>query len=175
MQATEFLNPTDPTPYRVISDMDRPYVFTLSGLWEFPVGHGGRFWTNLPSPANFLLGGWQLEAAVVRQAGAPLAFGNIIFNGDIQQIALPKGERSADRRFNTNAGFEKNSKLAPANNIRAFPLRFSGVRADGQSTWNFSLIENFRVLERLNAQFRAECYNAWNHSSFDVPDRTPTS
>jgi hypothetical protein len=34
MQATEFLNPTDATPSEGISDMDRPHVFTLSGLWE---------------------------------------------------------------------------------------------------------------------------------------------
>jgi hypothetical protein len=175
MQATEFLNPTDPTPYRVVSDMDRPHVFTLSGLWEIPVGRGRRFGAKLPSPANFALGGWQLDAALIRQAGAPLAFGNVIFNGDLKDIALPKEQRSADRWFNTNAGFEKNSKLVLANNIRTFPTRLSGVRADGQATWNFSLIKNFRLGERVNAQFRAEAYNAWNHSSFDVPDRTPTS
>ena len=175
MQATEFLNAVDASPYRVVSDMDRPHVFTLSGMWELPVGRGRRFWNTLPSAANVLLGGWQLDATGIRQAGAPLAFGNIIFNGNIKDIALPKDQRSADRWFNTSAGFEKNSKLALANNIRGFPLRLSGVRADGQATWNFSLLKNFKIHERLNAQFRAEAYNAWNHSSFDVPDRTPTS
>jgi len=175
MQATEFLNPTDPVPYRVISDMDRPHVFTLSGLWEIPVGRGRHFGAKLPSPANFVLGGWQLDAAVIRQAGSPLGFGNAIFNGDLHDIPLSKDQRSVDHWFNVNAGFERNSKLVLANNIRAFPLRFTGVRADGQAMWNFSLIKNFRVGERLNTQFRAEAYNAWNHASLDVPNTTPTS
>ena len=151
MQATEFLNPTDPAP---VSGHLR-YGPAARIHAQRPVGTPGRdaaasSATNLPAPANFLLGGWQLDATVVRQAGAPLAFGNVIFNGDIKNIPLSKDERSADRWFNTNAGFEKNSKLALANNIRTFPLRFSGVRADGQSTWNFSLIKNFRIRERLN-------------------------
>ena len=175
MQAIEFLNPTDPIPSEGISDMDRPHVFTLSGLWELPFGRGRRHGNSLPAPVEFVLGGWQIDASVVRQAGAPLAFGNIIFNGDLKDISLPKGERSVDRWFNTEAGFEKNSKLQLANNIRAFPLRLSGARADGQATWNFSLLKNFRIRERLRTQFRVEAYNAWNHSSFDVPNRTPTS
>lgn len=175
MQATEFLNPTDVRPYRVVSDMDRPHVFALSGLWELPFGRGRKFGASLPAPVNFLAGGWQLGATVTRQAGAPLAFSNIIFNGDLKRIRLPKGERNVDRWFNTDAGFEKNSKLQLANNVRTFPLRLSGVRADGQATWNLSLVRSFRIYERLSAEFRAECYNAWNHSSFDVPNRTPTS
>jgi hypothetical protein len=77
--------------------------------------------------------------------------------------------------FNTNAGFEKNSKLVLANNIQTFPIRFSGVRTDGQAIWNFSLIKNFRIREHANAQFRAEAFNAMNHPNFDVPNTTPTS
>lgn len=175
MQATTFLNPTDPTPYRVISDMDRPHVFTFSGLWEIPVGRGRRFGANLAKPVNFALGGWQLDAGVIRQAGAPLGFGNAIFTGNLKNIPLPKDQRSVDQWFNINAGFDRNSKNVLANNIQFFPLRFSGVRSDGQATWNFSLIKNFQIRERVSAQFRAEAFNAMNHPSFDVPNTTPTS
>jgi len=175
MQATEFLNPTDPTPYRVISDVDRPHVFTFSGLWELPFGRGRRFGRSMPSVANALAGGWQLNGAIIRQAGPPLAFGNIIFNGNLKDIPLPKSQRSVDRWFNIDAGFERNSARQLANNIRAFPLRLSGVRGDGQATWNFSLLKNMRIHERLSAEFRVESYNTMNHPSFDVPNRTPTS
>jgi len=175
MQATEFLNSVDPVPYRVISDMDRPHVFTLSGLWELPYGRGRKFGAKVPAAVDFVLGGWQLDATAIRQAGSPLAWGNILFIGNTDNIPLPKDQRTADRWFNTDAGFEKNSKLALSNNIRTFPLRLNAARADGQSTWNFSLLKNYRIRERATAQFRAEAYNAWNHSSFDVPDRSPTS
>jgi hypothetical protein len=169
------MNPSDRTPYRVISDSDRPHVLTVSGVWEIPFGSGRRFGAKAPSPVNFLLGGWQFDAGVVRQAGAPLGFGNAIFNGDLHNIPLPKDQRSDNQWFNVNAGFEKNSKNVLANNIQAFPIRFTGIRADGQATWNFSLIKNFRIRERFNTQFRAEAYNALNHPSFDVPNTTPTS
>jgi len=175
MQATEFLNPTDPTPYRVISDVDRPHVFTFSGLWELPFGRGRRFGRSMPSVANALASGWQLNGTIIRQAGPPLAFGNIIFNGNLKDIPLPKSQRSVDRWFNIDAGFERNSARQLANNIRAFPLRLSGVRGDGQATWNFSLLKNMRIHERLSAEFRVESYNTMNHPSFDVPNRTPTS
>jgi len=175
MQATEFLNPTDPTPSRVVSDVDRPHVFTLSGLWELPFGRGRRFGSALPSAVNQLVGGWQLSGSVIRQAGAPLAFGNIIFQGDLKNIPLPKSQRSVDRWFNVDAGFDKSSARQLSQNIRAFPLRLSGVRGDGQANWNLSLLKNFRIHERLNAQFRADAYNVMNHPSFDTPNRTPTS
>lgn len=175
MQATEFLNPTDPVPYRSISDMDRPQVLTLNGMWELPFGRGQRFGANMPPALSLILSGWQLNGAVIRQAGAPLGFGNAIFTGDLKDIPLPKDQRSPDRWFNTRAGFNTVTSQQLANNIRTFPLRFSGVRGDGQASWNFSLLKSFRIRERLSAQFRAECYNAGNHPSFDTPNTTPTS
>ncbi len=175
MQATEFLNPTDPMPYRSVSDLDRPHVLTFSGVWELPVGRGRQFGSNMGGAANTILGGWQFNGTAIRQAGAPLGFGNAIFVGDVKSIALSKDQRGPDRWFNTTAGFNTVSNQQLANSIRTFPLRFSGVRADGQSTWNFSLLKTFKLYERLNAQFRAEVYNAGNHPSFDVPNTTPTN
>ncbi len=175
MQATEFQNASDPVPYRVISDSDRPHVFTLSGVWEIPYGQGRHFGSSLPKPVNFILGGWQTNGTIVRQSGAPLGFGNALFVGDIHNIPLPKGQRSPDAWFNVNAGFNKVTAQQLANNIQTFPTRFSGVRSDGQSTWNFSLLRNYKMGEHVTAQFRAEMYNAMNHPSFDVPNTSPAN
>ncbi len=175
MQATEFQNASDTVPYRSISDMDRTHVFTASGVWEIPFGRGRRFGSSLPTPANFLLGGWQMNGTVVRQSGTPLGFGNALFVGDIKTIPLPKEQRSPDRWFNVNAGFNRASSQQLSNNIQTFPIRFSGIRSDGQSTWNFSLLKNFRIVERVTAQFRAEVYNAMNHPSFDLPNTSPAN
>jgi hypothetical protein len=67
-----------------------------------------------------------------------------------------------DRWFNIDAGFNRNSQQQLASNIRTFPLRFSGVRGDGQASWDLSLLKNFNITERFVAQFRAEVYNASN-------------
>ena len=174
-EATEFLNPTDPMPYETIAADDRTQILSLSGVYELPFGKGRRFAAQLPKALEFALGGWQLGGTGRRQSGPPLGFGNVIFNGDINEIALPKSERSADRWFNTEAGFNRISSQQLASNIVTFPLRFSGVRGDGSSQYNFSLIKNFAMTEKAVIQFRAEVYNAWNHPSFAPPNTSPAN
>lgn len=174
MEATEFLNPTDPMPYQSIGALDRTHRLTMSGIWEIPVGRDRRFGASLPALLNVLVGEWQLGAVIVRQSGAPLGFGNVPFNGNVEDIALPKDERSVDRWFNTDAGFARNTNQQLSSNIRTMPLRFGEVRGDGRATWDFSLIKNVRVA-RAVVQFRAEVYNAWNHPNFSDPVTNPFS
>jgi hypothetical protein len=162
-------------PHRVVSDMDRPNLFTLSGLWEIPVGRGRRFGTGLPKAINAVIGEWQLDGSEIHQSGAPLAWGNIIFNGNIKDIPLPGNQSTVDRWFNVDAGFNRNSAQQLVNNIRTFPRRLNGVRGNGQTIWNASLIRNYSVAERLKVQFRAEVYNVANHPVFDTPNMTPSS
>jgi hypothetical protein len=175
MQATEFLNASDPMPYRTISDLDRTHRLVVSAIWELPFGRGKSLGGNWPVALNSVAGGWQLNAVVQRQSGPPLGFGNAIFTGNPDDIRLPKDQRNTDRWFNTEAGFNRNSAQQLSNNIRTFPLRFSGVRGDGQARWDFSAIKNFRVHERARLQFRAECYNAWNHPNLSTPTTSVTS
>jgi hypothetical protein len=80
-----------------------------------------------------------------------------------------------ERWFNMDAGFNKNSAQQLANNILTFPIRFSGIRADGATDWSFSLIRNYHIYERLALQFQAEVFNALNHPVFTAPNTTPTS
>jgi hypothetical protein len=99
----------------VIGSFDRRHRIASSGIWEIPVGRNRHFGRQLPAVLNFLAGGWQLGGLVSIQSGAPLGFGNVIFNGDVKNIPLPASQRSADRWFNTDAGFNRDStqQLAP--------------------------------------------------------------
>lgn len=177
MQATEFLNPTDTVPYRTISDLDRTHHLVITGIWELPFGRGKRLGSNIVKPVNFFAGGWQLNGVAQRQSGAPLAFGDVwtLFTGNSKDVVLPKDKRSVDQWFNVNAGFNKASGAQLANNIRVSPLRFGGIRGDGQARYDFSLIKKFPIKESLNMQFRAECINAFNHPNLFVPNTTVTS
>ena len=59
------------------------------------------------------------------QPGPLLAFGNIFYYGDINEIAVD--DPTLDRWFNTDAGFEKSSTRVPADfQTRLFPLRIDG-------------------------------------------------
>jgi len=175
MEATSFLNATDPLPYEVVGGFDRTHRAAASGIWEVPVGRGRRYGASFPSVVEGIIGGWQLSGIFARQSGPPLSFGNVIFNGDVKDIVLPGDQRTAERWINTDAGFNRVSSQQLASNIRTFPLRFNGIRGDNQVRWDFSIIKTFRVKEETRIEFRAETYNAWNQTSFNTPNTTPTS
>jgi hypothetical protein len=175
MQATEMLNDQDPTPYEVVSDLDRTHRLTSSGIFELPFGKGRHWGTTWNKWVDGIAGGWQLTGAFQYQSGGPLGFGNAIFNGDLKNVLLPKDQRSVDQWFNVNAGFERNNALQLASNLRRFPIRFNGIRGPIQSRIDAGLIKNFTITERWKLQFRAETFNAANYSNLGNPNTGVTS
>ena len=109
------------------------------------------------------------------QSGPALGFGNSIFNGNLHDIVLPNSERTVQRWFNTEAGFDKDSRRQLGSNIRRLPTRFSGVRADGINNWDLSVVKNTWIRENLRAQMRWEWINAFNHAQFGGPNTSPSS
>ena len=175
MEAMELLNLADPLPYETISQLDRPHRLAMSGIYELPIGRGRRFGADLPGAVEFFAGGWQINGIVTLQSGQALNFGNVLFVGNTDDIKLPASERTAERWFNTEAGFNRVANQQLSNNLRTFPLRFSGLRGDPQTRWDLSAIKNFRIYEEARLQFRAECFNALNQTVFNNPNTSPTS
>jgi hypothetical protein len=174
MEAIEYLNVADDRPYEVIADNDRPHRISASGIWEIPIGSKRRYLASLPKAVDVLMGGWQLNGVVIVQSGPPLGFGNSILLGDIKSVPLSGSERSVDRWFRTEA-FVRDASLQLQSNRVQMPLRFSGIRGDGQRAWDWSLFKTFPVTELVKIQFRAEVYNAFNQASFNTPNRNPTN
>jgi hypothetical protein len=175
MEAFSYLNPTDPRPEEVISSQDRTHRTAVTWLYELPFGRGKALGGPSNAFVSKLISGWQTQGIYTAQSGAPLNFGNIIFTGDVKNIALPKDQRNPDRWFNVNAGFERDSAKQLGSNLRTFPSRLSSVRADGPNNWDLSLIKNTHITEGTQLQFRAEAINALNHPQFTAPNTTPTS
>jgi hypothetical protein len=175
MEALSFLNPTDPRPEEVISSQDRTHRLATTWMYELPIGRGKRWAGPRNAAASKLLSGWQAQGIYTAQSGAALGFGNSIFAGNLANIPNPRNQRTVDRWFNVDSGFEKNSARQLASNFRFLPSRFSGVRADGPNNWDLSLLKNTRVTERTELQFRAEAINALNHPQFMAPNTTPSS
>lgn len=175
MEARQYLNDADPVPYRVISDQDRNHRLAATWIYELPFGRG-RNWVG---PANravsTMISGWQFQGIYTFQGGAPLNFGNVIFNGDLKNVPLSRSERTVDRWFNTDAGFERSPNLQLAGNLRTFPLRFSGIRGDKLNNWDISMIKNTTIKEGVQLQFRAEAMNALNHAQFLEPNTNPAN
>lgn len=173
MEAISYRNDTDSDLEKVISDLDYTHRFVLSSIYEFPFGRGRTWLNKMPFAAEAILGGWQLQGWCEGQTGEVLGFGNAIFNGDLHNIELPVSQRRAERWFNTDAGFNRNSAQVLANNIQTLSTRFNGVRADGINNFDVSLFKNLKIKERYNAQFRLENFNALNHVQFGGPNTTP--
>jgi hypothetical protein len=176
MQATETLNTNDPRPVEVISDLDRPHRLVVNAIWETPFGKGRRWGSSMPFAADLFLGGWQLSGVYTFQSGAPINFGNIIYLGNLKDMLLPRDQRTVERWFNTDAGFEKRAAYQLDRNVRWFPLRFSFLRSHEINNFDLALTKNTRLFsEKLNVQFKAEFLNAMNHPLFPAPNTTVTS
>lgn len=175
MEATGRLNGQySPLEY-VISDQDRPHRVAVSGIWELPFGKGKKWLSTAPGAANAIVGGWQIQGVFVAQGGQALGFGNALFIGNIHDITLPSSQRTAERWFNTDAGFEKSPQRQFGSNYRLMPSRFNDVRGNGPKNWDLSAIKNTSIREGLNLQFRGEFLNAFNHPVFANPNTSPTS
>ncbi|MBI4873347.1 MAG: hypothetical protein HY822_01800, partial [Acidobacteria bacterium] len=175
MEASGYLNGLDPYPERVVSSSDFPQRFSVSSIYELPFGKGKRFFGSFTRAGDKIAGGWQVQGVYTGQSGQALGFGTSIFTGDIKAVPLPKDQRTADRWFNINAGFERSSSRALSFNYRTLNSRFSGFRGDGINQWNLSVIKNTRIGESKTVQFRAEGINALNHVMFLNPNTNPTS
>lgn len=174
LEQVERLNAGDAQLHRVVSPQDRPHHITLSGIWDLPFGKGRR-WAGSSRLLEHAAGGWTLTALWQWQSGPPVNWGNILFYGGIQDMVIPYADRTVERWFNTEAGFEKDARRQLASNQRTFPLRLTGVRADGFNNWDMSIYKNIRFGEKVTLQLRAEAQDALNHAMFAAPNAVPTN
>ena len=175
MEARSYLNAGDLMPERVISDQDRTQRVAITSIYELPFGKGKRWANRAGAFGSRLFGGWQVSGIYQLQSGPPLGFGNALFRGNLGDIPIAKGQRTVDRWFNVDAGFERNSAAQLASNLQTLSTRFSGIRGDGTNNLDLAFIKNTSIKEGITLQFRAEGINALNHPQFLTPNTTPLS
>ena len=60
------------------------------------MGAGRRFGSGMARPARVRISGWQVGTVFQMYSGEPLGFGDVIFNGDIQNIPLAGSEQTSE-------------------------------------------------------------------------------
>jgi hypothetical protein len=179
IQATEYLNPSDPAPTKMLSDQDAPHRFSMSGIYKLPFGKGQK-WINDNTVLDEIIGGWQLQGVYQFQTGFPINFGSYsglrfgqdsgTTSGDITYlggpIGLPTSEQTTSRWFNT-AAFSQTAPIV--GHLRTLPFRFSDARRDNINNVDLSLMKYFRFTESMKAQIRLEVINAFNHTYLPAP------
>jgi hypothetical protein len=179
-QATEYLNPADAEPTRMISDLDVPHRLSVSAILELPFGKGRRFLSDADGFLNALVGGWQIQGVYTYQTGFPVPFGSfsvtggttsgdLFYNGGSINIDNP----TTDRWFNTDSFTsilsDSSTNATPVNHLRTFPYRLDDVRRDSINNIDLSLIKDVLIKGDVRLQLRAEFINAFNEAYFPQP------
>jgi len=187
-QATEYLNPGDALPTKMISDQDSPHRFALSSLYTLPFGKGERFMAHSNWLANALIGGWHINGTLQLQAGFPIGFGSfniatgatsgdLFYNGGT--IAIPSNQRTTEHWFNTSAFTSilnaTSTNATPVNHLRTLPYRFDTVRRDYIKNLDFGVGKDIQLRETMKIQLRFELLNAFNEPYFVAPVVSPGS
>jgi hypothetical protein len=164
------------------SVFDQRHRFVMSTIYQLPFGRGQRYASNSGGFANALIGGWQLNGIVVFAGGNPFsvqASGDRTETGCLGCVQkanavgsapgnLPSSERTVQRWFNTAA-----FALAPLGTFGNTGRNI--IVGPGTNNFDLSLIKDTRLGENKTLQFRAEFFNAFNHSQFYLPIADPTN
>ena len=167
------------------SDFDARHRFVISYVYELPFGHQKAIGSNWGRAINAVFGGWQLSGVGTFQSGQPIfvqlsssnqnsSTGSSRDRPDIAYIVDNKITVTTVKPVIEHQT-DKTVYLAPA----AFSIPLTGnfgnaprnyFNGPGTNNFDFMVGKNFRR-ERLNAQFRAEFYNAFNRPSLNQPNR----
>jgi hypothetical protein len=173
----ELLNPRNPRLSRGLSLFNGKHRFVFSPYWTLPIPKYDGF-------KGKLLNGWGTSAIITYQSGFPIR----VLDGNDQELMgsfffLPVGEpdktgpfqKFDPRKVQTFNGVAANYLFNP-NNFADPALGKFGNSArtvccgPAISNTDISILKRTRINERWDSEFRAEFYNAWNHTQFLNPD-----
>ena len=156
-----------------LSPIDRTHIVNINWVWSLPKTP----WRNPLTRSVF--NDWKISGSAAFISGAPVGVSyatttaydvtgtsNLGARIDvIGKAVLPKGDRTFSRNFDTSV-FRLPGKgtIGTAQS----PL----LRGPGVNNFDISLFKIFPIKERANLQFRAEMYNAFNHTQLSAFDTT---
>lgn len=198
-EKSQRLNPQDAELTEQIAPNDRPNRFTMSAIYELPIGRGRAIGEDWNRVLDAFLGGWQFQSNYEWQSGEPLLFGNVFFNGDPNSLKSRHGEKDEQgRRYGVDipafdvTGFYPagtvltggtaptaigvgNNNTQAANTARYFPLALDSLRNQRFLNFNLGMSKNFRIREGMKFQLRIEAVNVLNSPYFSPPILNPAT
>jgi hypothetical protein len=150
------------------SDFDIRQRFTASYAYDLPFFKRHRW-----------LGGWQSFGVLTFETGQPFTVALLPDDDNSNTGISQLGFGANDRPNVTGNPVLSNPTPQEWFNTAAFATPPYGsfgnagrniLSGPGLRDVNFSIVKNTAVSERLNVQFRAEFFNALNHTNFNLPD-----
>ncbi len=169
-------NPLDIDGDRGFSDLDVRHRFKFANVFDLPVGKGRKYFSNLPTAFEYLIGGWQLNNIVTLQSGP--VYDVTVDGGRADLIGDPtptEAQRAQGIMLNRSA-FRAPTALVFAsdpNGPRFGNLRRNSFRGDFQEYWDASLFKNIPLRfigEAAKAELRISAFNVTNHVNRGRPN-----
>jgi hypothetical protein len=170
------------------ADFDARQRLVVSYIYELPFGREKRFGREWGPVLDAILGGWEISGIGTFQSGRPIFLqlspsnqnsntGSTRDRPDIAYVVESGRIVQTDVEPVIRNREDKTIYLDPA--AFSIPARgsFGNVPRNyldgpGTNNWDLMIAKNFRK-EGLDVQFRAEFFNAFNHPSFNQPNRNP--
>jgi hypothetical protein len=152
-------NPYDIAADRGLASFDRPQVLVFNYIYDIPAFRNAKGFTRA------LLGGWETSGVLTFQSGFALTAGytsatqGLATRPDAVAGTSPNGPKTVSEWLNTQA-------------FTAPPFGYYGnagvgtIRGPGMNNWDMSGFKTFRLAESVKLAFRADFFNAWNHTNF---------
>ncbi len=155
-------------------------VAVINAVYELPFGHGQMFASDMSGWSDRLVSGWSINSIITAQSGLPftpqLSY-NPSRNGDTKNPVRPfinpnfSGPVILGKPgewFNPDA-FLTESNAATMNGFYG-NLGRDTLIGPGLATWDFSVLKDTPIRERLSLQFRAEIFNILDRANFNTPN-----
>jgi hypothetical protein len=170
-------NPFNLRADKGLATFDARTVAVINALYTLPFGEGQPLANGLQGWSNKLISGWSVAGILTAQSGFPFT-PQLSYNpsntGDTRNPVRPflnpnfSGSVVLD---NPNQWFNPAAFIAPpsASGFAGNAGRDTYI-GPGLVSWDFSVLKDTAIHERLNLQFRAEIFNLLNRANFNTPN-----
>jgi hypothetical protein len=162
------------------SDFDVTHVFSANGVYDLPFGKGRKFARNSNGFVNAVVGGWQFATIFTARSGFAFSTNTgsfpVGFVFDSPAVQTGPGSALATHIHDDNGVIQLFADPTAATAALRNPFggemgTRNNLRGPGFVNFDMSLAKNFSMpwSEKHFLQFRAEAYNAFNHTNFADP------
>ena len=152
-------------------------VSVVDAIYDLPLGRGKRYLSGPGGIANAIASGWTVNSILTMQSGFPftpeLSY-NPSNNGDTKNPVRPfrNPNFTGPVILGTPARwFNPGAFLAPPAGSGFYGnVGRDSLTGPGLATWDFSVLKQIALRERLRLQFRAELFNLLNRANFNTPN-----
>jgi hypothetical protein len=155
------------------SDLNLKHNFVFSHTYVLPFGSGQHYLGSARGAMDRLVSGWESVGILSAHTGFPFSIGGTDLSNTYYGFfggARPNRTCSGKLSNPTISEWFDTScfSVAPPNTYGNAGWGF--LDQPGYFDWDLSAVKNTKLTERLNLQFRAEFFNAFNKVNFNGPN-----